>query len=583
MPNTNQNRNTWKCIKCETINTENYCFICGQAKSVTEEHRSCKCGHRNNEDARFCAKCGRKLKQSDPNWKVIICVILAMIAMVLAAKSLCTKEPETQMQSAAEQTINTAAVPETVAEDSWKANVLMKDRAMEVIPLGSFQSSVVCNTVFGSELIRSDICRVVFEDTLRNVPDDCWDVSDAQNRSVLAWTIPAADNLYELYIAAEGGINGKLACEDLFCGYQNVTSIEFNNCFHTEEAEDFSRMFYYCWQLEELNLDGIRTDNATNLSEMFANCFHLTSIDVSGFDTSNVEDTSGMFSNCWELQTVDIMNFDLVPVRDVSYMFYQCPAGDGLQMVLDWFWFRNVDRYENFMDEGVLVNGKPWVTLFEVEEISEERNTSAVEVGDIIVFGSYEQDDLNSNGKEAVQWLVLDTLGDKALLLSRFALDSVPYNDATATVTWENSSIRAWLNQEFLTSAFTDTEQKLIQLTEVDNGKAQGNPKWNTNGGNNTYDSVFLLSYAEIDRYFANQNACVCGPTPYARNMGAEIREVGSQKAATGWWWLRSPGEKSNHAAFVNFDGARYSNMVSNGYLSVRPAVWVDVSSAILQ
>lgn len=566
MPNTNQNSSTWKCTKCETTNTGNYCFICGQAKPVLEGLRLCKCGHKNNNDAIFCAKCGRKLKRSGINWRVIICVILAIIAVVMTAKSLTTKEPETEVQPVAENTIDTVAVPETVAEDSWKANVLMKDRAMEVIPLGSFKSSVVMNTVLGSDIIRSDICRVVFEDTLQNVPDDCWDASDAQNNSVLAWAIPVEDNLYELHIAAEGGINGKLACEDLFCGYQNLTEIDFNNCFHTEEAEDFSRMFYYCWQLEELNLDGIRTDNATNLSEMFANCFHLTSIDVSGFDTSNVEDTSGMFSNCWELQTVDIMSFDLVPVRDVSYMFYQCPAGDGLQMVLDWFWFRNVDRYENFMDEGVLVNGEPWITLFEVEDTLEEPNSSAVKTGDTIVFGSYEQDNLEENGPEAVEWLVLDVQDNYALLLSRYALDSQRYHKVTAQVSWNDCSLREWLNNDFMNTVFTESQQEVILKTGLDNGTS--------------LDRIFILGCTEVDRYATDWTALICAPTTYAVSRGAGKNQPdGSEDTVS--WWLRSLDESGSQAYCVSFKGEQYTYMVGNDFMSVRPAMCIDLSKVV--
>lgn len=342
----------------------------------------CKCGYQNNESAVFCAGCGRKLYDNNRSklqrvlMVVLACLVVALCVVLVKGK----KEPSKPVST--EPVVSSNTLPESSQVHSWRDNVLMRDRVDAVAPLGYFRSEIVADSVFGSDhLQRTDICRVVFEDTVQNVPDDCWDVSDAQNNSVLAWVIPAEDNMYELHIAAEGGINGKLACEDLFCGYQNVTSIDFNNCFHTEEAEDLSRMFYYCWQLEDLNLDGIRTDNATNLSEMFANCLYLTAVDVSSFDTSNVENTSGMFSNCENLQNVDITGFDLFNVRDVSYMFYQCPAGDGLQLILDGSWFRNVDRYENFMDEGVLVDGDPWITLFEVIDIPGKQQTPVDSVG----------------------------------------------------------------------------------------------------------------------------------------------------------------------------------------------------------
>lgn len=573
----------WSCFGCETTNTGERGVCCGEPEPEEQEKKRCSCGYYNRANAKFCSKCGRRLKRLEIHWKKAVGAAFVFLAIVCVIKVLVPALSETQNQFIGTPTEHTAAVQEAVSENAWKNNILMKDRAMEVIPLGGYRSSVMMNTVLGSDLMRAEISRVVFEDSVENAPEDCWDASEAQDNSVLAWAIPTGADMYELHIAAEGGVNGKMACEDLFCGYGNVTSIEFNDCFHTEEAEDLSRMFYGCWQMENLDVRGIRTDSAINLSEMFANCHYLTSVDVSGFDTSNVEDTSGMFSNCWDLQIVDITGFDLFHVRDVSYMFYACPAGERLQVIRDGFWFRNVDRYEHFMDEEVLVEGKPWITLFETEDTPPKQEIPDVAVGDLVMLGRYEQDNILSNGPEPVEWLVLNVQEDKLLLLSRYALDSHPYHNATATVSWETSSLREWLNSEFLSNAFTATERDFILLTEVDNGKSQGNRNWKTDGGNNTYDSIFLLSYAEIDRYFANQESCVCGPTPYAMNMGADVREVGREKANVGWWWLRSPGEKNNQAAFVNFDGARYSNMVSNGYLSVRPALWFDLSKAELE
>lgn len=39
-------------------------------------------------------------------------------------------------------------------------------------------------------------------------------------------------------------------------------------------------------------------------------------------------------------------------------------------------------------------------------------------------------------------------------------------------------------------------------MTTVDNSKAQGYSGYSTDGGNNTEDKVFLLSYAEANKYF---------------------------------------------------------------------------------
>ena len=49
-------------------------------------------------------------------------------------------------------------------------------------------------------------------------------------------------------------------------------------------------------------------------------------------------------------------------------------------------------------------------------------------VGSSVYFGSYEQDNDTEDGAEPIEWLVLAVDNDKALLLSRYALDCQPYN-----------------------------------------------------------------------------------------------------------------------------------------------------------
>lgn len=200
----------------------------------------------------------------------------------------------------------------------------------------------------------------------------------------------------------------------------------------------------------------------------------------------------------------------------------------------------------------------------------------ALKVNDIVSFGSYEQDGLRQIGAEPIEWVVLEVQENQALLLSRYALDSKPYNNTYGPVTWETCSLRNWLNDTFLNTAFTEAEKKQILLTEVDNSRTQGNSEWRISGGNNTKDFVFLLSYEESERYFNGSVDRVCLPTSYAVSQGADIRVHDDGITESGWWWLRSPGEAQHHASFVNFDGTRYSNAVGNEYLSVRPALWIS-------
>ena len=206
------------------------------------------------------------------------------------------------------------------------------------------------------------------------------------------------------------------------------------------------------------------------------------------------------------------------------------------------------------------------------------RNRPSVSVNDILTFGRYEQDGIRGNGAEDIEWLVLDVQGNKALLLSRYALDAQPYNSAYGKTTWEACTLRSWLNSTFFDAAFTAEEKASILVAEVDNGASQNNSEWHTKGCNNTEDMVFLLSYNDTDRYFDDRDARICTPTNYAVSMGADTRTLDDGVTDAAWWWLRSPGENETQASFVNFDGTRYTNAVGNGYLSVRPAIWVEIA-----
>lgn len=99
-------------------------------------------------------------------------------------------------------------------------------------------------------------------------------------------------------------------------------------------------------------------------------------------------------------------------------------------------------------------------------------------VGSVYVFGSYKQDNNHDNGTEPIEWIVLQTDGTKTLLISKHILDCQPFAASKENVTWENSSIRAWLNGDFLAAAFSPAEQAAIVLTESANTAEHGNAEW---------------------------------------------------------------------------------------------------------
>ena len=204
-----------------------------------------------------------------------------------------------------------------------------------------------------------------------------------------------------------------------------------------------------------------------------------------------------------------------------------------------------------------------------------------VKVGDIVTFGAYEQDNNTSNGKEPIEWEVLNVESDSTcLLISRYALDCRPYNKDRKDVTWETCSLRSWLKNTFYNNAFNTTERGKIVVTK---NKNSNNPVYGTKGGNDTSDYVFLLSLEEIEKnynidkntgekyYWYGEDRLIKQPTAYAIAKGAWY----SSNNGACYWWLRSPGSASVYAAYVlNFGRVRvFGYLVNYSNYSVVPAV----------
>ena len=199
------------------------------------------------------------------------------------------------------------------------------------------------------------------------------------------------------------------------------------------------------------------------------------------------------------------------------------------------------------------------------------------EIGSSVFFGSYEQDNDPSDGKEDIEWIVLAKEDNKALVISKYALDCSQYHTSKSDVTWGTCSLRKWLNGPFL-DAFRAEERNRILETAM---TADPNPSYSTSPGNNTSDKVFLLSITEVNRYFGSDEARICAPTEYAKAQRVWMSSSDPTGGRAACWWLRTPGSLSDHAALVHGDGAVEieGRAVYNILGGVRPAVWIDLGS----
>ena len=228
--------------------------------------------------------------------------------------------------------------------------------------------------------------------------------------------------------------------------------------------------------------------------------------------------------------------------------------------------------------QGITSNAATHVSTEKPSPSPKPMENRAIAVGDIIKFGHYEQDNNLNYSQEAIQWIVLDydAAEKKVLLLSRYILDIKLYYEPYEETSWEKSSLRSWLNGEFLKTAFTAEEQESILKTNANNSRSQGH--WNTDGGNNTSDRIFLLSDREaFEEYFKDDQSRTCKPTAYATAQGA----YSAPGSGNGWWWLRSPGYNEKKATFVRNDGSRGYSDVDNKYGGIRPALWLNLDTGI--
>ena len=198
-----------------------------------------------------------------------------------------------------------------------------------------------------------------------------------------------------------------------------------------------------------------------------------------------------------------------------------------------------------------------------------------LKIGDRYLFGSYEQDNDLSNGTETIEWRILDKKGTQILVTSEYVLDCQPYDWGGLDITWEDSSLREWLNLHFIADAFSEEEQAMIPTVIV---SADKNPEYNvqTDPGNPTEDQIFVLSGQEAARYFASDDDRIGVATSYASAQGIQNHTQNGHC----WTWLRNPGIQQDCAANVGSNGHIYyiGEYVQRHTDGVRPALWIDLN-----
>ncbi len=187
-----------------------------------------------------------------------------------------------------------------------------------------------------------------------------------------------------------------------------------------------------------------------------------------------------------------------------------------------------------------------------------------VNVGDIIQFGRSD-------------WRVLEVQDGKALILREEVLEGQMkyHSESNVAVTWETCSLREYLNGEFFDRTFNDDEKMQILDTSISN---QANQWFDTSGGNDTIDKIFVLSVEEVVKYFGDSGQFANRPdNAWVIDDQYNDARLPAGRTLEPFLWLRTPGSTEYYPAFIFFDGTIDFRNPLSAEGDVRPAMWVNL------
>lgn len=197
-----------------------------------------------------------------------------------------------------------------------------------------------------------------------------------------------------------------------------------------------------------------------------------------------------------------------------------------------------------------------------------------MEIGDKMQFGKY-------------IWRVLAVQDGRALIITDKIIEQRPYHNEYVEITWADSSLREYLNNEFY-DGFSDAEKaRIVPVTN----KNPDNPWFGTLGGRDTEDKIFIPNLEEIAfRYFGDSSALLYNPRKnqrywYERKDANNSNRIAVDEEKNFWWyWIRTPGRYSVKAVYVFPDGniGIHGNNIKIGNVAdgfcaggVRPLTWI--------
>ena len=185
-----------------------------------------------------------------------------------------------------------------------------------------------------------------------------------------------------------------------------------------------------------------------------------------------------------------------------------------------------------------------------------------------VKFGRLVLSDEQIGNKEEIEWYILDESDGKYLLVTKDTILTFVFHNNYKNLSWENSLIRYYLNNQFYKNSFYESEKAEIFRTDIINNKPN---IFGKNFGNNTYDDVFILNIEEINYYFKDNYHRIS----HYKKENEENDEVDYFNV---YYWTRDRGFNDTDVATVNSDGSinYYGYDIFTTDIYIRPSIWVN-------
>ncbi len=218
------------------------------------------------------------------------------------------------------------------------------------------------------------------------------------------------------------------------------------------------------------------------------------------------------------------------------------------------------ETQNNFETNEAIIESSTEFAITNNDKNNDENFINNVEIDKItnfpiIRFGTYSKE---IGYSDKINWLVLDMNNNSYLLISKEILDCKNYNEVDEYTSWEDSSIRSWLNVGFFDEAFNDFEKdNLVFLNDFYNDNID-----------ELDDKVSLMSLEMCNKFFDNDSTkmrnrkLAATATEFSVSCGVEVEtDKNSEFYNCGSFYLRDlVKDNENLAMWVGMFGRVYEN-----------------------